>query len=130
MEFPDDRRYAKTHEWAKREGDVVLVGISDYAQDQLGDIVYVELPDVGTRLARGDAFGVIESVKAVADLYAPVGGAVVAVNAEVADDMDAISQDPYGRGWLVRLRASDPSEFEMLMDAAAYQKHCEEEEQA
>jgi glycine cleavage system H protein len=130
MEFPDDRRYAKTHEWARREGEAVVVGISDYAQDQLGDIVYVELPDVGTRLARGDGFGVIESVKAVADLYAPVGGEVVAVNAEVTDDMDAISQDPYGRGWLVRLRASDPSELEMLMDAAAYRKHCEEDEQA
>jgi glycine cleavage system H protein len=128
MDFPDDRRYAESHEWAKREGELVRVGISDFAQDQLGDIVFVDLPQVGTTLARGQAFGVIESVKAVADLLAPVSGEVVEVDGDLFDDLDAISAEPYGRGWVMLIRASDPTELDSLMDAAAYQQHCEEEE--
>jgi glycine cleavage system H protein len=127
MEFPDDRRYAETHEWAKPEGDLVRVGISDFAQDQLGDIVYVELPDPGKPVTQGEPLGVIESVKAVADLYAPVSGEVAEVNRGLPDSLDAISDDPYGRGWMLLIKASDNEELEALMHAADYEAHCKVE---
>lgn len=124
---PKDVRYARTHEWARLEGETVVVGISDYAQDTLGDVVYVELPEIGEQYAQGEVFGVIESVKATSDLYAPVGGEVLEVNEGLMDDPAVVNQDPYGEGWIVRFRISDPAERETLLDAAAYGQLLEEE---
>ncbi len=123
----EDLRYAKSHEWARLEGDTVVIGISDFAQEQLGDVVYVELPELDEEYAQGEAFGVIESVKATSDLYAPVGGQVIEVNEALMDDPAVVNQDPYGQGWIIRLQASDPAELGKLMDAAAYAKYVEEE---
>lgn len=117
---PPDLRYTKTHEWVRIEGGKVVVGITDYAQDALGDVVYIELPQVGDTFAPGDVFGAIESVKAASDLYAPVGGEVVAVNTALEDDQAPINSDPYDAGWMIRLKPSG-MEGEML-DAAAYEK--------
>jgi glycine cleavage system H protein len=116
--IPADLRYSKSDEWVRVEGDEVVIGITDYAQEQLGDIVYLELPQVGATFAPGDSFGVIESVKASSDLYAPVGGEVTAVNSALENDQQPINSDPYGAGWLIRMRPS--GEEEELMDAAAY----------
>ena len=127
MHIPDDLRYAKTHEWARAEGDLVRIGISDHAQAELQDITYIELPEVGARLAQGEPFGVIESVKAVADLNMPVGGEVVEVNTALPSDFDVINSDPYGAGWMIVVRPSRPGELKALMDAAAYRKLIEEE---
>ena len=128
METPHVLRYARTHEWAKREGDLVRVGISDFAQAQLGDIVFLELPEPGRVVARGDTLGVVESVKAVADLWAPVSGEVVEVNGDLADTPELVNEDPYGKGWMVAIRLSDSDELAALLDAAAYRLHCEEDE--
>jgi glycine cleavage system H protein len=127
MTYPDDRRYTRTHEWALTEGDLIRVGVSDFAQDQLGDIVYVELPGPGAAVTQGEPFGVIESVKAAADLNAPVSGEVVEANQAVSTDLDTISRDPYGRGWLIVVRPSDPADLDRLLDAATYRRLCEEE---
>jgi glycine cleavage system H protein len=124
---PKDVRYARTHEWARLEGETVVVGISDYAQDTLGDVVYVELPEIGEQYAQGEVFGVIESVKATSDLYAPVGGEVLEVNEGLMDDPAVVNQDPYGEGWIVRFQMSDPTERDTLLDAAAYGQLLEEE---
>lgn len=121
---PADLRYTRTHEWLRSEGDEVVVGITDYAQDALGDVVYIELPSVGTSLSAGDVFGVIESVKASSDLYAPVSGEIVAVNTELEGDQVPINTDPYGAGWMIRLKASGSAGE--LLDATAYAKHVEE----
>lgn len=118
--LPEDVRYAGDHEWARPEGDVIRCGISDYAQAQMGDIVYVELPGVGDTFSRGDPFGAVESVKAVAELYMPVGGEVVAVNAELAASPGLVNAHPYGEGWIVQLKATDPSEMDLLMAKEAY----------
>jgi glycine cleavage system H protein len=126
-EIPQDLRYAKTHEWTRLEGQTVIVGISDYAQNALGDVVYVELPGIGEQYAQGEVFGVIESVKATSDLYAPVGGEVLEVNEGLMDDPAVVNQDPYGEGWIVRFQISDPAERETLLDAAAYGQVLEEE---
>ncbi len=126
VETPDDRRYAQTHEWAKQEADLVRVGISDFAQEQLGDIVFLELPPPDRRVQQGEALGTVESVKAVADLWAPVSGEVVEVNADLADRPELVNEDPYGRGWMVAIRPADPDEVASLMDAPAYAQHCEE----
>jgi glycine cleavage system H protein len=107
---------------------VVRVGISDFARDQLGDIVFLDLPAAGRTVARDEAFGVIESVKAVEDLHAPVGGEIVEVNEALLDEPEIVGEDPYDRGWMVALRAGDPAEMEALMDAAAYVRYCEEAE--
>lgn len=128
MEFPGDVKYTKEHEWAKREGDTVLVGITDYAQEELGDIVFVELPEVGDEIAKDESFGSVESVKTVSDLYAPVSGRIVEVNADLAEGPEVINSDPYGGGWLVKVKMSDPKELDALMDAAAYQEYVAEEE--
>jgi glycine cleavage system H protein len=120
MANPDDRRYTAEHEWIKPEGDVYLVGITSFAQDQLGDIVYVELPKVGDRLEAGKAFGVIESVKTASDLYAPVSGEVVEINSELVDQPQAVNDDPYTAGWMIRIRADDPSQVERLLTAEQY----------
>ena len=121
---PKKLRYAKTHEWASLEGDLCIVGISQFAVDQLTDIVYIELPEVGDHTFIGDAFGEIESVKAVSDLYSPASGEVIEVNAHLPNDLDALSQDPFGRGWLMKIRLANPAEASSLLDAAAYQQQC------
>jgi len=125
--IPEDLHYNKSHEWARLEGDTVVIGISDFAQDQLGDVVYVELPEIGEEFSQGDAIGVVESVKATSDLYSPMGGEVLEVNEELMDDPAIVNQDPYGAGWMIRLQVSDASEWDGLLDAAAYAKVIEEE---
>lgn len=120
--IPADLRFAKSHEWAKLEADgTVLVGISDYAQESLGDITYVQLPAVGDTLAAGAVFGVVESVKAASDLYAPVGGEVVAVNDTLDAAPETVNQDPYANGWIMRLTPSDAGALDQLLDPAGYQ---------
>lgn len=128
MEFPGDVKYTKEHEWAKREGDTVLIGITDYAQEELGDIVFVELPEVGEEVSKDESFGSVESVKTVSDLYAPVTGKIVEVNADLAEGPETINSDPYGDGWLIKVKMSDPKELDELMDSAAYQEYVAEEE--
>jgi glycine cleavage system H protein len=120
---PGELRYAKSHEWVRSEGDEVVVGITDYAQDSLGDVVYLELPEVGASFKAGEVFGVIESVKASSDLYAPVAGEVTAVNSDLEDDQESINTDPYGAGWMIRLKPSGAEEE--LLDAAAYEQYVE-----
>ena len=117
---PADLRYTKDHEWVRVEGDEATVGITAYAADQLGDIVFVELPDTGRELRQFAAFGVVESVKAVSDLFAPLTGEVIAVNDALAGSPEAVNGDPYGDGWMIRLRLSEPPEVDDLLDAAAY----------
>jgi glycine cleavage system H protein len=123
--IPDDLRYTKEDEWIRLEGDEGVLGITDYAQDALSDIVYVELPDAGTQVSAGDSIGVVESVKAAADFYVPISGEITAVNDNVRDTPELLNKDPYGEGWLLRIRLSDPSELDDLMDAAAYQAYCD-----
>ncbi len=120
MPDPADRQYTTEHEWIKSEGDHYVVGITAFAQDQLGDIVYVELPKVGDRIEAGKAFGVIESVKTASDLYAPVSGEVLEVNADLVDQPQAVNDDPYERGWMIKIRAQDSAELETLLSAAQY----------
>lgn len=120
LNFPDDVRYAKSHEWAKTEGDTLKVGISDYAQDQLGDIVFVELPEVGETIGKGEEFGTVESVKAVSELYMPVAGEVVAINDALEDAPEKVNNTPYGDGWMLEVKAEDPAEMNDLMDNNAY----------
>jgi glycine cleavage system H protein len=127
MEFPDDLRYTKDHEWIRIDGSDGVVGITDFAQDALGDVVFVELPAVGMELAQGQAFGVVESNKTVSDLFAPVAGRVVAVNQELRDDPERVNRDPYGDGWMVRL-AIGGAGTDHLMDAAAYRATVESEQ--
>jgi len=118
-----DLRYAKTDEWLRVEGDEAVVGISDYAQDSLSDIVYVELPGVGETFEQGQTFGVVESVKAASDVLMPIAGEVVATNDSVVDAPESLNSDPFGN-WLIRIRISDPSQIDELMDAAAYEAYC------
>jgi len=125
---PEDRRYTRSHEWAKPEGELVRAGVTEYARDRLGDLVFLELPQVGRTVEQGEGFGVIESVKAVSDLCSPVSGEIVEVNHELEEQLETITEDPYGRGWLVAIRPSNPEELAALMEAPAYQRHCEEED--
>lgn len=127
LKFPDDLKYSETSEWAKVEGDSVRVGITDFAQHELTDIVYVENPEVGTAVTKGEEFGVVESVKAAADFYAPVTGEVVEVNEQLNDSPDLLNKDPYGDGWMVIIKMSDPSELDQLMDKNAYIEHLKTE---
>lgn len=127
---PRDLRYTKDHEWIRVEGEEGTVGITDYAQSQLGDVVFVDVPAIGREVKKGETFGVVESVKSVADLYAPVSGTVVRVNATLADRPEAVNQDAYGDGWLVVLSLKDPAEAQSLMDADAYAKHAASEHHA
>jgi glycine cleavage system H protein len=127
-EFPTELRYLKSHEWAKRDGDVVVVGISDHAQDELGDVVYVELPEVGAECQAGDEIAVVESVKAASDIYAPVTGTVVEVNVKLEDSPELVNEAPYGDGWFFKIKASDPAAVESLLNAEQYQAFCEAEE--
>jgi glycine cleavage system H protein len=122
VDIPDQLRYVENHEWAKLDGNNVRVGITDYAQDALGDIVYVELPDVGRELTAGEAFGEIESTKSVSDVYAPVAGTVVEVNSALDDNPEIINSDPYGKGWMLVLETAPGTTLDGLMDASAYEK--------
>lgn len=121
-EVPDDLRYTETHEWIRVEDDEVLVGITDYAQSELSDLVHIDLPNSGRRVKKGEPLGTIEAVKAVSDLYAPISGEVVAVNQELAGSPELVNKDPYGKGWMVRLKVSDPGELDLLLSPAQYRK--------
>jgi len=123
---PDDSLYTKQDEWIRWENDLVFVGITDYAQQQLGDIVFVELPAVGAQISKDEPYGVIESVKAVSDLYAPLTGEVVAINGEIGETPERINEDCYGEGWLIQIVPSDDDERETLLEPAAYQHYLEE----
>ena len=119
--IPQDLRYTEEHEWVRLEGDGAVVGITDFAQNKLGDIVFIEPPEVGKTLKAGDVLGAIESVKAASEIYCPVSGTVAEVNQELADAPGAVNKDPYGDGWVARLSGVSPAEFEKLMDAASYE---------
>ena len=127
MELPEELKYTEEHEWVMVEGDLAMIGITDFAQDALGDVVFVELPAVGTEVTTGKAFGVVESVKAVSDVYAPVSGTVEEINEELPDAPEIINTSPYGDGWMIKIRMSNPGELDGLMDAAVYQAHLAEE---
>ncbi len=129
IDLPDNLHYTPEDEWTRLEEGRVLVGVTDYAQQQLGDVVFVELPEPGNSFEKGEPFGVIESVKAVSDLYAPISGEVVAVNAGLADRPELVNEDCYGDGWMIAIVPSDAADMEGLMDAAAYQKHISERQQ-
>ena len=127
MNTPDNLRYSKSHEWIRIDGETVTIGVTEHAQEQLGDIVYVELPKVGEDVAREGTFGVLESVKAVSDCYSPISGKIIQVNDSLVDAPQTINEDCYGEGWIVRLEPSNPSELEALLDCAAYTKFVDEE---
>jgi glycine cleavage system H protein len=122
-EIPSELRYTREDEWVRSEGERIVLGISDYAQQQLGDVVFVELPAVGAALERGEPFGVVESVKAVADLFAPLTGRVVEVNATLAEQPEVVNQDCYGDGWMLVVEPDDPAELEGLLGASDYRQH-------
>ena len=129
-EVPLELGYAATHEWAKQDEEgLIVVGISDHAQDALGDIVYVELPEVGQQIVAGEEAGVVESVKAASDIYAPVSGGVEEINEALEDSPETVNQDPYGDGWFFKLKVNDERELDDLLDADAYQELCESEDQ-
>jgi len=121
MSVPDDLRYSSDHEWARVEDGLVRIGITDYAQDALGDVVFVQVPTVGTDVKAGDRFSEVESTKSVSDIYAPITGTIVEVNTDLADEPQRVNEDPYGEGWLCVLRPADLAELDALLDAAAYQ---------
>lgn len=123
MNIPEDLRYAPNHEWSRRDGNVIRMGISDFAQDALGDVVYVELPKAGSTIGAGEPYAEVESTKSVSDVYAPVTGTVVTVNNALDDSPELVNTDPYGEGWFAEIEMSDPSEYDALMDAASYQAH-------
>jgi len=120
MEAPDDLKYSKEHEWIRVDGDTGVVGITDYAQSELGDVVYVELPQIGQELTSGEPFGTIEAVKAVSELYSPASGEVVEINDKLEGDPALVNQSPYGDGWMIRLKLKSPDDLSGLMDAAGY----------
>jgi glycine cleavage system H protein len=124
LNIPEDLQYTKSHEWVRIEGDTATIGITDHAQDELGDVVFVELPEEGDTFDAGESFGTVESVKAVSDLYAPVGGEVVEVNSALEDAPENINEDPYGEGWIVKLRTTDEAD---LLSSEEYEKVVEEE---
>ena len=120
LNLPDSLRYTKDHEWAEAEGGTIRIGITDYAQDALGDVVFVELPEVGATFEEGEEFGTVESVKAVSELFMPVSGEVVEINGELGDSPELVNQDPYGGGWMLRIKASDPAQMDGLLEKGAY----------
>ncbi len=128
MKVDSEARYTESHEWARWDGKEIVCGISDHAQDTLSDVVYVELPEVGDVFDADEPFGVVESVKAASDLYTPMGGEVTAVNEGIEDTPELVNSDPYGEGWMIRMKPSDPDEFEDLMDADEYEAFVAEEE--
>lgn len=121
MNFPATLRYTKDHEWIKLDGDVATIGITDYAQRELGDIVYVEVETVGKSLKAGDVFGTVEAVKTVSDLFLPVDGTITELNASLANSPESVNNDPYGSGWMIKMTVANPTDVEALMDAAAYE---------
>ena len=122
MKFPEELKYTKEHEWIRVEGDTATVGITDYAQSELGDIVYVEVPNVGETLSQGDTLGTIEAVKTVADIYMPVDGEVLEMNPDLADAPELINQDPYGKGWIVKIKITNPDQLNGLLTAEQYKQ--------
>ncbi|PYM14276.1 MAG: glycine cleavage system protein GcvH [Candidatus Rokuibacteriota bacterium] len=120
--IPPELRYTRDHEWARQEGDRIRVGITAYAQEQLGDVVFVELPKLGAKVTQRQSFGVVESVKAVSDLFAPISGEVVELNAELPNAPEIVNQDPYGRGWMILIAPSNPGEWEQLLTAQQYEQ--------
>lgn len=124
-----DLKFAKSHEWARLEGDVVTLGISEFAVKLLTDLVYIELPAVGDTVSVGESIGEIESVKAVSDLYSPVSGEIVEVNESLEEDLGVLTDDPYGQGWIAKIKISDPSEMDQLLDETAYHQLCESDAQ-
>jgi glycine cleavage system H protein len=128
MAYPNDRKYTKEHEWIKVSGDTGTVGITDYAQHALGDVVFVELPKVGAKLAANQSLGTVESVKAVSEIYSPVSGEVTEINGTLANAPETINQDPHGAAWLIKIKLSNPAKLGGLMDAAAYQAYIAEKE--
>ena len=122
LNFPDDLRYSKSHEWARQEGDTVRIGITDYAQDQLGDIVFVEMPETGETFAQGAEFGTVESVKAVSELYMPIGGEIVSVNPSLEDAPELVNNTPYSDGWIIEVKPEDPAQMDGLMTKDDYIK--------
>jgi glycine cleavage system H protein len=127
MEFPQHLKYTKEHEWARIEGNRVVVGITDFAQEELGDVVFVELPEVGTSVEVAGTFGVVESVKAVSDLYAPVGGTIVEVNLTLEDRPELVNQSPYGEGWMIVIEMSSTEALQQLLSAEEYQTYIDQE---
>ena len=123
MAYPENLKYTKDHEWIRVEGETGIVGITDYAQGELGDIVFVELPSIGKSIKQHESFGTIEAVKAVSDLYAPASGVVMEVNTELSTTPEVVNKEPYGTGWMVKIKLSNPGELDSLMDAAAYSAH-------
>jgi glycine cleavage system H protein len=122
MEAPPGLKYSKEHEWVAAEEAVATIGITDHAQEQLGEIVYIELPAIGEKVSKDDPFGVVESVKAVSDIYAPVSGTVLEVNEDLAESPEVVNEDPYGDGWLIKVRVSDPADLDDLMDNEEYEQ--------
>jgi glycine cleavage system H protein len=120
MNFPENVKYTADHEWIRVEGQFGWIGITDYAQSELGDIVYIEIPAVGTKLEKGKSFGTIEAVKAVSDLFAPVTGDLVEVNPEMKDHPDVVNKDPYSEGWMIKIKIADPAQLDTLLDVQAY----------
>lgn len=123
---PDDLKYTKSDEWVRVEGDEATIGLSDYAQDQLNDIVYVEFPEVGASFGKGDEFGTVESVKAASEMKLPIGGTITAINEALEDEPEVVNSDPYGAGWFVKISVADVGDLDDLMDAAAYAAYCDE----
>lgn len=126
LKFPADLKYTKSDEWVKIEGGTAVIGVTDYAQDALSDVVYVELPQVGDTFKAGQSFGTVESVKAASDVNMPISGTVTEVNKALEDATETVNKDPYGDGWFIRVQPSDPSEVNKLMDSSAYEKYCSE----
>ncbi|MFO8063558.1 MAG: glycine cleavage system protein GcvH [Spirochaetota bacterium] len=125
MNFDDSVRYQKSHEWARKEGDLVVVGISDYAQDSLGDVVFVELPEVGSTLGQGETFGVVESVKSASDLYMPVGGEIAEINEALTETPETVNEAPFADGWMIKIKPSDASQYDSLLSADDYKAYVE-----
>jgi glycine cleavage system H protein len=123
MTFDDSVKYQKSHEWARKDGDLVVVGVSDYAQDSLGDVVFVELPEVGSSFKQGESFGVIESVKSASDLFMPVGGEIAEVNEALSDSPEIVNESPFGDGWMIKIKPSDISEYDSLISASEYEEY-------
>lgn len=122
MDFPEDLKYTKNHEWVRIEGEIATIGVTDFAQNELGDVVYVEIETEGEELDKDEVFGTVEAVKTVSDLYMPVGGKVEEFNSKLEDEPETVNQDPYGEGWMIKVRMKDPSEAESLLDQKAYKE--------
>ena len=125
LNYAADRKYSESHEWAKQDGGLVVVGISDYAQNQLGDVVFVEVPAVGTKIEAGKTFGVVESVKAASDVFAPISGTVEEINSKLTESPEWVNKDALGEGWFIKVRPSNPADLDKLLDAQTYQKKIE-----